>query len=153
MSGDNSSTGLNRLTLLGWILFFFSILVGIGMFAGFWPFSWLKLREPSVWRYGLEVVLLMIQVPLGYSAWKNVRRRSSTYKADRFVLALWALMSLAYVLESRFALQKGETWRPHIELMILWTMLFAIHAWGRKAEVPTPNDTALNNQSGIANDG
>ena len=152
MSGENSPKSFGRLNLLGWVLAGLSIPVAIGMIASFQPFTWLKSREPSVWRFGLEVVLLMIQVPLGYAAWKNVRRKSSTYKADRAVLAIWAFMSLFCVLESRFELQEGETWRPHLPLMLLWTLLFAIHGWGRRSEVSSVNASALNNQAGIAKD-
>ena|SRR5688572_7652222 len=152
MSGDNSPKSFARLTLFGWILLVLAIPVAIGAFASFQPFTWLNSREPSVWRFGLEVVLLMIQVPLVYAAWKNVRRKSSTYRWDRAALAIWAFMSLVYVLESRFALQKGDAWRPHVPMLLLWTLIFAVHAWGRKPERPPANDSTLNNQTGIARD-
>ena len=109
------------------------------------PFAWLHANEPSAWRFGLQVILLMVNVPLALAAWKSSRRTSKKlYPWERAIVIIWVIMGVFHVIEARLALQREETWRPQILIMMFWAVVFLHIAWGRKPEAAS-NSSTLNN--------
>ena len=104
------------------------------------PILTLESQEPSVWRYGLEAVLLMILVPLAWTAWKRARLTQEAYRMDRWVIGIWFCMLSFYVIESRLELQGGSRWRPHAPLMLIWTAVFAAKAFGMRRLAAAPEN-------------
>lgn len=120
-----------RLNLFGWCLFISGCVGILGIILRLWPFQVLDSQEPSVWRYGFQVALLMLDIPLAWAAWKAVKAERH-YKLDRANIAIWVLVCSMFVIGGRFDLQQGETWRPQTPVMLAFTLALAVHAFGRR---------------------
>ena len=86
------------------------------------PFDSLHGREPVIGHFVICVVLLMIDVPLAWTAWKQGNRMA-------MLVLVAALLSFAM---ARIKLEGDRFWRPNTPIMMIWTILLLNLGLGRK---------------------
>ena len=102
------------------------------------PFEWLRGREPAVVHYIVCVMLLMMDVPLAWTAWKTLKRLPSGGKTRRALVGISLFMILVTVLEGRFALVKGDRWLPMTGALLIFTLFLVSMGIGHRRPVAPP---------------
>jgi hypothetical protein len=138
--------GLNPLGRAATILMF--LLAAWTLLSLILPWEPLKViltRRSSVGHYVASVVLLMIDVPLAWAAWKTLE----SDRGRRALVAVFICIMFLMLLEARFALEKGERWHPRTLLMVLYSLLFIQLGLGRKRPFPPGIPVSESSRTGI----
>jgi len=99
------------------------------------PLSLIQPREPSVAHYVVLVMLMMIDIPLAWTAWKKLK----SDRGRRALVAIFVIFLFFLLFEARLALQRDERWRPQLVPAIMYTLIFVQLGLGRKR--PSPSGT------------